>query len=51
METFLMRAFYDQVGKASQHPLISLALEQLFYVFSIHTLCNESTDFIRVSII
>jgi hypothetical protein len=33
METFLMRAFYEQVAKAGQHPLIVLILEQLFYVF------------------
>jgi len=50
METFLMRAFYEQVNKAAQHPSISLILEQLFYVFAIHTLRNESADFIRVSI-
>lgn len=43
-----MRAFYEQVNRASQHPSISLVLEQLFYVFAIHTLYNESTDFIRV---
>ena len=50
METFLMRAFYDQVNKAAQHPSISLIFEQLFYVFAIHTLRNESADFIRVII-
>ena len=49
MESFLMRAFYEQVGKATQHPSISLIFEQLFYVFAIHTLRNESADFIRVS--
>jgi hypothetical protein len=50
METFLMRAFYEQVDKATQHPSISLILEQLFYVFAIHTLRNESADFIRVGL-
>jgi hypothetical protein len=51
METFLMRAFYEQVVKATQHPSIVLILEQLFYVFAIHTLRNESADFIRVSLL
>ncbi len=48
METFLMRAFYEQVTKATQHPSILLILEQLFYVFAIHTLRNESEDYSRV---
>ncbi|CAF3578845.1 unnamed protein product [Adineta steineri] len=51
METFFIRAFYEQVGKASQHSTIALALEQLFYVFTIHTLCNQSTDFIRLKLL
>ncbi|CAF4289872.1 unnamed protein product [Adineta steineri] len=51
METFFIRAFYEQVGKASQHSTIALALEQLFYVFAIHTLCNQSTDFIRLKLL
>ncbi len=46
-----MRAFYEQVDKATQHPSISLILEQLFYVFAIHTLRTESADFIRVNIL
>ncbi len=50
METFLLRAFYEQVSKATQHPSIALIFEQLFYVFAIHTLRNESADFIRVYI-
>ncbi len=50
METFLMRALYEQLDKATHHPSISSILEQLFYVFAIHTLRNESADFIRVSI-
>ncbi|CAF1253259.1 unnamed protein product [Rotaria sordida] len=51
METYLMRAFYEQVNKASQHPSISSILEQLFYVFAIHTLRNESADFIRFKLL
>ena len=46
-----MRAFYEQIGKATQHQSMSLILEQLFHVFAIHTLRNESADFIRVSIL
>lgn len=49
METFLMRAFYEHINKSIQHISISLILEQLFSVFAIHTLRNESVDFIRVS--
>ena len=48
METFFMRAFYEQVVKAAQHPSLSLIFEQLFSVYAIHTLRNESADFIRV---
>jgi hypothetical protein len=50
METFLIRAFYEKVTKAAQHPSIVTILEQLFYVyvFAIHTLRNQSADFIRV---
>ncbi|CAF1385836.1 unnamed protein product, partial [Rotaria sordida] len=51
METFLTRAFYEQVRKAAQHSSISIVLEQLFYVFVIHTLRNESADFIRLKLL
>lgn len=52
MEIFLLRAFYEYMGKAAGDgdASISLILEQLFYVFAISTLCNESADFMRVRI-
>ncbi|UJR20063.1 hypothetical protein I4U23_023196 [Adineta vaga] len=51
METFLLRSFYEQVNKTAQHPTFSLILEQLFYVFAIHTLCNQTKDFIRFKLL
>ncbi|UJR20018.1 hypothetical protein I4U23_023152 [Adineta vaga] len=51
METFIMRAFYEQVKKAPQYSSIASVLEQLFYVYAIHTLRNESTDFIRLRLL
>ncbi|CAF0733727.1 unnamed protein product [Adineta steineri] len=51
MESFLIRSFYEQVNKADQHPSISFVLQQLFYVFAIHTLRNESIDFIRLKLL
>ena len=50
MEVFLLRALYEYIGKAAGDASISLVLEQLFYVFAITTLRNESADFIRVNI-
>jgi hypothetical protein len=38
------------VTKATQHPSIGSIFEQLFCVFAIHTLRNESADFIQVRI-
>ncbi|CAF1500184.1 unnamed protein product [Adineta ricciae] len=51
METFIIRAFYDQVQNARQHVSIALVLEQLFYVYAIHTLRNTSTDFVRLKLL
>ncbi|CAF4414402.1 unnamed protein product, partial [Adineta steineri] len=34
-----------------QHPSISFVLQQIFYVFAIHTLRNESIDFIRLKLL
>ena len=48
METFILRAFYDGVRKASEYKSFALIFEQLFHVFAIHTLRNEAIDFIRV---
>lgn len=50
MEIFLLRAFYEYIGKAAGDASISLILERLFYVFAITTLRNECADFIRVNI-
>nr|BAK02006.1 predicted protein [Hordeum vulgare subsp. vulgare] len=51
METYIMRSFLEQVNKAAHHPKFSVILEQLFYVFAIHTLRNESKDFIRLNLL
>ncbi len=48
VESFILRAFYDGVRKASEYQSFALIFEQLFHVFAIHTLRNQATDFIRV---
>jgi hypothetical protein len=48
VETFILRAFYHGVRKASEHKSLALIFEQLFHVFAIHTLRNATADFVRV---
>lgn len=48
VETFVVRAFYEGVLKASAHSSLAPVFEQLFQVFAIHTIRNQALDFIRV---
>ncbi|CAF2817046.1 unnamed protein product [Rotaria sp. Silwood2] len=51
VETFIIRALYDGVHKASEHQSLALVFEQLFHVFAIHTLRNQAIDFIRLKLL
>ncbi|UJR27411.1 hypothetical protein I4U23_008701 [Adineta vaga] len=51
IETFVLRAFYDGVRKASEHKQFASVFEQLFHVFAIHTLRNAAADFIRLKLL
>ncbi|CAF5067583.1 unnamed protein product [Rotaria sp. Silwood1] len=51
VETFILRALYDAVHKASEQQSFALVFEQIFHVFAIHTLRNQATDFIRLKLL